>query len=244
MDRVSTEQCRLALAAKKCNGGTIKRATASGWETMSKRPSGLRRYTDLSALFYLLAERKLTLLDPQRWDDKNDSYCLAQYRKKKKLKSVLALCFVQSSERYHLWKVFGAGTSGVRIKFKGSELIAAVTKKEPTLRHDEIEYLLLDRVLKSSVPADRLPFVKRYGFQDEREYRLVYGSDVELVKYDIAIPLSCIESIKLNPWLDPSLFEHVKKAVRSISSDCASLKIVQSSLTNNENWKRFADRAV
>jgi hypothetical protein len=35
-----------------------------------------RRYTDLSALFYLLAKRNLTLLNPNRWDNKNDSYCL------------------------------------------------------------------------------------------------------------------------------------------------------------------------
>jgi hypothetical protein len=33
----------------------------------------LRRYTDLTALIYLLHQRKITLLDPSSWDDKNDS---------------------------------------------------------------------------------------------------------------------------------------------------------------------------
>jgi hypothetical protein len=33
----------------------------------------LRRYTDIPALVYLLAERKITLVDPQSWDDANDS---------------------------------------------------------------------------------------------------------------------------------------------------------------------------
>lgn len=81
-------------------------SSASGNE-MAKKEAYLRRYTDLSALFYLLAERKLTLLDPRRLDDKNDYYCLRQYRIKQNIQSVLALCFVQASERYHFWRVFG-----------------------------------------------------------------------------------------------------------------------------------------
>ena len=55
----------------------------------------LRRYTDLTALMYLLHKRKITLLDPASWDDKNDSHYLAQYKEKRKLKSVLALCLMQ-----------------------------------------------------------------------------------------------------------------------------------------------------
>src|ERR1700688_4173806 len=97
----------------------------------------LRRYTDLSRLFYLLAECKLTLLNPSRWDDRNASYCLRRYREAKKHKSVLALCFVQSSERYHLWKVFGAGASGVRIKFNRKALLKAVDKV-PGVLHGEV----------------------------------------------------------------------------------------------------------
>jgi hypothetical protein len=48
----------------------------------------LRRYTDLTALIYLLRRRKLTLLDPSSWDDRNDSYYLTLCREKRKLKSV------------------------------------------------------------------------------------------------------------------------------------------------------------
>jgi hypothetical protein len=39
----------------------------------------LRRYTDLTALIYLLHKRKITLLDPASWDDKNDSFYLSKY---------------------------------------------------------------------------------------------------------------------------------------------------------------------
>ena len=208
---------------------------------MAKKEIYLRRYTDLSALFYLLAERKLTLLDPRRWDDKNDYYCLRQYRVKKKMQSVLALCFVQASERYHFWRVFGAGSSGVRIKFKKQSLLKSVDKVAG-MRHGEVEYLLMNQI-KRTPEVDELPFVKRRGFQDEKEYRLVYGSRYDLRKFDIAIPLSCIDSIKLNPWLDPDLFKHVRHVLRDIDAECRSLNIVQSSLVDNKHWKDFAKRA-
>jgi len=212
-------------------------------EFMAKDLRNLRRYTDLSTLFYLLAVRKLTLLNPSRWDDRNDSYCLRQYGKAKGHNAVFALCFVQSSERYHLWKVFGAGTSGVRIKFKRKALLEAVDKV-PGLRHGKVEYVRLKK-LEGSFEVDRLPFLKRYGFLGEEEYRLVYGSDKhykDLPKVDIDIPSDCIESIKLNPWLDADLFEHVKNAIRKVDSCWRSLNVERSSLIDNERWREFADR--
>ena len=43
----------------------------------------LRRYTDLTALIYLLRNGKITLLDPETWDDSNDSHYLAVYKKRR-----------------------------------------------------------------------------------------------------------------------------------------------------------------
>ena len=82
----------------------------------------LRRYTNLPALAYLLSSRVISLLDPQTWDDTNDSHFLALYREKKNLKSVLALCFTQVAETYHHWRVFAEGSSGVCIKFNQTKL--------------------------------------------------------------------------------------------------------------------------
>lgn len=201
----------------------------------------LRRYTDLSALFYLLSERKLTLLNPQRWDDKNDSYCISRYRKEKGFKTVLALCFLKASERYHYWKVFGGGSSsGVRIKFERSALLKAAAKL-PGLRHGKVKYLRLEQI-DGTPDLDRLPFLKRWGFQDEKEYRLIYESDDDLPKKDIPIPPDCIVSVKLNPWLDRDLFDHIKATLKSINR--RPLRVVQSSLINNEKWREFADRAI
>jgi hypothetical protein len=88
----------------------------------------LRRYTDLTALIYLLRKRKLTLLDQNSWDGSNDSYYLTVYKEKRKPKSVLALCFTETDERYHYWRVFAPGSSGVCIRFSRPGLAGAVRK--------------------------------------------------------------------------------------------------------------------
>jgi len=113
--------------------------------------------------------------------------------------------------------------------------------KVPGVLHDAVEYLTL-KELAGPFSVDRLPFVKRYGFLGEDEYRLVYGSKEKLRKFDIDIAPDCIDSVKLNPWLDADLFEHVKDAVRKVDSCWKKLKVVRSSLIDNERWREFADR--
>jgi len=43
----------------------------------------LRRYTDIPALIYLLRQRKITLLNPGTWEDKNDTHYLSIYKRRK-----------------------------------------------------------------------------------------------------------------------------------------------------------------
>jgi len=83
----------------------------------------LKRFTDIPALIYLLKQRAITILDPISWDDTNDSYYLTVYKEKKSLKTLLALCFTETSETYHHWRVFAGGSSGVCITFKREELL-------------------------------------------------------------------------------------------------------------------------
>lgn len=60
-----------------------------------------RRYTTLPFLLDILHEKRLPLLDPASWEDKNDSYYLELYKSGKRLKSVLAICFAEAQETYH-----------------------------------------------------------------------------------------------------------------------------------------------
>jgi len=202
----------------------------------------LRRYTDLPALVYLLTEKQITLLDPDTWDDKNDSYFLRLYREKNKFESVLALCFTQHSETYHHWKVFASGASGVCITFKREQLIRAI-KQKAGVRTGLVKYLKVPDTRKTKPASSRLPFLKRYPFEQENEFRVIYGSRAKLASLNIPIPLSCIDRITLSPWLHPSLSIYVKKMLWSIPN-CSQLEIVRSTLISNEEWKRFGDAAV
>ena len=200
----------------------------------------LRRYTNLPALIYLLTERKLTLLDPRSWDDSNDSHYLELYREKKILKSVLVACFTQADETYHHWRVFAPGSGGVCVKFIRSTLIKAV-KKQADLRTGPVAYLKLAELRGEGVRVRNLPFLKRYAFEHENEFRIIYESRAKrLSKLDIDIPLSSIDRITLSPWIHPDLSDHVKTTVRSIDG-CSGLSIVRSTLISNEEWKRLGE---
>ena len=89
-------------------------------------PTYLRRYTDLPALLNMLSMRQITLLDPKTWDDRNDSFFMSLYKERKKLKTLLALCFAQTPETYHHWRVFSNGSAGVCVVFDRAALLDSV----------------------------------------------------------------------------------------------------------------------
>jgi hypothetical protein len=202
----------------------------------------LRRYTDLTALMYLLHKRKITMLDPASWDDQNDSHYLTQYKEKRKLKSVLALCLMQSDERYHHWSVFAPGPSGVCIKFRRDELLAAVRKHAHIHMHP-VNYMTLSKIRSKNLRVTDLPFLKRHAFEHEDEFRIIYTSKADkLSKLDISIPLSCIEKITLSPWMHSGLSYYVKRTLWAIKG-CSDLEIVRSTLISNEEWKKLGEDA-
>lgn len=203
----------------------------------------LRRYADLTALIYLLRERKITLLDPASWDDTNDSHYLALYREKKGLKSVLTLCFTQADETYHHWRVFAPGSDGVCIRFRRADLLKAVRGRSG-LRQKAVTYLKLGKIRKKPLAAADLPFLKRFAFAHESEFRMIYESkNAREPKLDIPIPLSSIGRVTLSPWLHPALFPHVKKTLQSIKG-CSGLDIRRSTLIGNAEWKTLGEDSV
>lgn len=203
----------------------------------------LRRYTDLPALIYLLREKKITLLDPRSWDDRNDSHYLSLYKDKKKIKSILALCFTQASENYHHWRVFAPGSSGVSIKFKRAELIQ-IFENHSGIKTRKVEYMKLKEIREKNLTADHLPFIKRYAFETEVEFRVIFESiKSNLYKKDIPIPLSCIAKITLSPWVHRSLSKHVIEVLKTIDG-CENIEIIRSTLLDNAEWKGIGGSAA
>lgn len=205
----------------------------------TKTPTYLRRYTDLPSLLHILRTKSLTLLDPATWDDKNDSFFMSLFKKEKNLKSLLALCFTQAPETYHHWRVFSNGPSGVCLVFNQSTLLEDFDLN-PEISCGPMEYLTLANARKrGKIQCDELPFVKRYGYKPEHEFRTIYGSKTEQISsLPIPIRLSSIRSISLSPWMHPTLRDSTVKAIRE-NQGCEKLKISRSTLISNDEWKRL-----
>jgi hypothetical protein len=203
----------------------------------------LQRYTDLPKLIHLLRTKTITLGDPKYWDDKNDSYFLAQYLDKKKLKTVLALCFAQGNETYHHWRIFAGHSSGVCIRFDRDALLKELTKAKLLSR--EVEYFTLKQMRgeKKTLNIKDLPFRKRYAYGDENEFRVIFASKAqEQDFFDVPINLNCINRITLSPWMTNRLKDAVKKTIRSIHG-CEKIKVYRSTLIENQEWKKCAESA-
>ena len=201
-----------------------------------------RRYTDLPSLIQLLTTNKLTLLDPATWDDKNDSFFLFTYKEKRQLESVLALCFTTASETYHHWRVFSDGPSGVCIHFKSTPLEIALRKKN--VKFKQVTYLKVDELRKKTPRITQLPFIKRWPFRAEEEFRALWASKDDKCNYlEIPIQLSSIARITLSPWLHPNLRKNTVAAIKRIP-ECKSIPIWRSTLTGNSDWQNYGKKAT
>lgn len=199
----------------------------------------LRRYTNLAALIDLLTTRQITLLSPTLWDDRNDAFFMRQYKNKTGARTVLALCFAETHETYHHWRVFSHGPDGVCIEFDKSALIESFAD-DKCITSKRVAYRQIPKLSASSVKLNSLPFIKRFPYRDEKEFRIVYTdmtTETEFKKYDL--PLSSIRRVNLSPWMPLSLSDSVRKTIRLIKG-CNRLPISRSTLVDNERWKQVA----
>lgn len=218
---------------------------------MSKRQGQyLRRYTSLEWCKQILNDQQLSLLDLGDWDDINDKFLIDLYREKSGYTKVLALCFTMSTETHHHWKCYGHGDtpSGcddetVCIEFNRQALEKHVAKVG-AIRSGEVEYLLV-RQLKAlpPPPIDRLPFIKRDGFSDEREWRLITGVAQVAASPTIPFDLASINRIILNPTFPQERGVAVRAEIKKISG-CDHMSVQRSHLTNSKLWKDAAKRLV
>ncbi len=199
----------------------------------------MRRYTSLPALLDLLWSGQLTLLSPEKWEDRNDAYFMRVFQERSNAKAVLALCFSEANERFHLWKVFTQGTESVCIEFRHNRLIKEIDEVAG-LTHGAVEYKLIRDVAVERPPLERLPFLKRIPYTDEKEYRILYTDMVtECDFFRINISIACIQRVTLSQWMSVPVYDAVKKTIQAISG-CGELTVVRSSLLENEKWKEAA----
>lgn len=200
----------------------------------------LRRYTELPYVIDYLHTEELALLNPARWDDLNDSFYTEEYARQSDFKSVYALCLADCAETYHHWRVFSHGSGGACIQFKRQEFIDAISK-EKGLRSKGVTYKTIKELRSNKPLLDELPFLKRYAFQNEGEFRLFYATTKKgPAIHRISVPRSCIDRVILSPWLTDVVAKRVKETLKSIPG-CSKVKIYRSTLVENEDWKKLAN---
>jgi hypothetical protein len=205
----------------------------------------LKRYTSLPAMIYMLQSKALTLLNPSTWDDGNDKHCLEQYKEKKGLSVLLAACFTDAPETYHHWRVFAGDSSGCCVTFTREALLKRLDASRG-VKHGLVKYRTLQQMRTHTPTIDELLFIKRSGYLDESEFRVIYESTHgTLRKKDISIPITAIEKISFNPWINRSLFTATKQLLLRIDG-CSDLsdRIVRSTLTGNADWKEIVEDAA
>ena len=203
----------------------------------------LRRYTELPYVVDFLQSKKLTLVSPVSWDDRNDSYYIEQFARIKRLASTYALCLAEAPETYHHWRVFSHGSSGACIVFDRDEFIKSLQNVKG-LRAAEVQYKTINQLQSSTLDVENLPFLKRQAYVDEKEFRLFRGTKKRGgPTFQVPVPLKAIEKITLSPWLPRTVAVNVKKSLQSIEG-CSKLSIKQSTLIDNESWKEFATNGM
>jgi hypothetical protein len=94
----------------------------------------------------------------------------------------------------------------------------------------------------AKVGVGDLPFLKRLPYKDKHEFRIVYTDRNHAIEYkDYKIALGWIYRITLSPWMSQTLVNSVKKTLRTIDR-CVRLKVVRSTLINNDSWKAITGR--
>jgi hypothetical protein len=195
----------------------------------------LNRFTTIPFLIDLIVEKRLTLLNPDKWEDYNDRVTMDLYKAKKEAKSIYALCLTRKRETIHHWSAFAPGTSGCCIEFDYLKLVNDI-RSFPGLSHAITRYVKLNDLKYLPDDIEILPYLKRQAFEPEQEYRLVVVSNKpQEASIDIPISLKTINRITFTNKLPESVVDNLKKAISLIAPEYKG-KLVRSTLFNNSKW--------
>ena len=197
--------------------------------------SKLNRFTTLPILLDMLERKKLTLLNPRLWEDKNDSEIILEYKSRKGIENLFALCFSHDDETIHHWKTYSNGPSGCVIEFDAKKLFA-ILDEIPGLKHGKIIYKKIDDVSsKKKIELDDVPFTKRWPYRCEEEYRIIYETNEKMDFYEIEFPLSVIRKVTISQQMPEQIYNTIKKHLKGTAKD-PDKRISRSNLYENQPW--------
>lgn len=206
---------------------------------MTQTKNELRRYTDILSVIDTLRNKRITLVNPERWNDRNDRHTLELYAKRKCVESVVAYCMTAAPETAHHWQLFAGDAFGVCVVFKRDEFIDHIASQEG-VRCEAVEYWTLSELEDNKpVPLDKLPFIKRAAFEAEAEVRVIADHDPKAngPTRPIHIPLGLIKRVVFSPFAIRALTDTAREVLSGFKG-CGKLQFSNSALMNNQRWRR------
>ena len=196
----------------------------------------LNRYIQLPILLDILSRRKLVLLGPGRWPDRNDAELMEHYRKESQFDSILALCMSHGDETLHAWKAYASGVGGCCIQFDHDILLESFPESRG-FRHGPVEYRKLND--RSEFSLDDLPFIKRWPYRCEEEYRIIWSGRDQRESLDVEINPRSIQRITVSQDMPVSVFSNIKNHLFQFNV-MRGVGVYRSTLYENRKWlKKF-----
>jgi hypothetical protein len=194
------------------------------------------RYTTVVSMLDILRNKRLILLNPENWQDKNDSELLKKYAKKiGEEKHISALCFTLVEDSVLHWNI---PTAECRIKFDLTKLIGNLNAVKG-VRHERVQYRTIQELQQSmkkqEIELQEWPFIKRWPYRAEEEYRIIWegkATEKDGGSVDIPIDIECIKRITISQHMPECLFKTLKEII--IGMNLNDIKIQYSNLTESK----------
>jgi len=207
---------------------------------MNSKTNKLNRFTTFPVLLDMLINKHLVFSNPEDWEDRNDAELLEIYKKAKGKKSLFALCFLMEDETIHHWKAFADEISGCCIEFDRKKLVVSLAAhKDKGIKYGSIVYKKIKGLDDGAIDdcIDTVPFIKRWLYRFELEFRVIWESDTRIQDHTIKFEdIGMIKRITLSPDLPECLFRTIKTLLEGYFPQDAKPIINLSTFKRNAEW--------
>ncbi|MEZ5683000.1 DUF2971 domain-containing protein [Novosphingobium sp.] len=192
----------------------------------------------------MLVNKRVAVIGYGSWIDANDRRSMRVWQSTLHYGFVGALCLTEASETFHHWQAFASGQSGVCVVFDKAKLLEmfkghGLLGSNGHFLTGPMEYVSMRDI--GNIDASnihRLPFLKRVGFRDEREFRVVgYLVEGGISAMYVPLDFGAIREVIFSPFMHPTIAKSCNEAIRGIRGN-SDFKIFQSRLTDNQTWQK------
>ena len=209
---------------------------------MSENKS-IYRFMHFEYLLDLIKNRRLPLINPSEWEDKNDIFASKLSCKDDEIIGICCFTLSNSNSIYR-WSKMAPNNLCVRVEFDVDKIKAKLT---PDMKMKEVQYKSAEELKNFSIKEIKdYAFVKSKPFKQEKEIRIVVyqtitdeNKNVKIVDYLRELPSDVIKSIRLSPFLNQEMHGLVKEILQMYlaANNWQNIKISQSGILNKEKWQ-------